>query len=421
MRAIGEIKARELNKDAKISGGLSIASLNLREFLDGIGVELPPMQASDALNQFELVSRLNGSSKGMMLEELNLKLDGSTFTGNLGVSDFAKQALRADLKGDKLDLNRYLPPKTQDSAGAARKAEVKDSIAGAGKDGSTPLPDKPTQQAWSDEKVLPVDQLRKLDLQLALSLAQLTYDKHQLSDVNLKANGRGGLITVEEARGKLQGGSFVSSGRIDVRQAEPMLSLQQRVSRIPLEPLLKKDDQPSPIKGLLDLDAKFNTRGNSQKAWVEALNGNASFVLNDGVLVDANLEQQLCRGIATLNRKALSNPPTGKDTPSANSRAASACATASPTTRTSRLRCRAWQSAATATSTCACSASTTRWASPWKATSAKCRTRPARSTSATSASNGHCAAAARWSWAPRPAAWTRTASARSPHAWPATS
>lgn len=315
MRALGEIKARELGEDAKISGGLSIASLNLREFLDGIGVQLPAMQAGDALNQFELVSRLNGSSKGMMFEELNLKLDGSTFTGKLGVADVSKQALRVDLKGDKLDLDRYLPPKAKDSAAAARKAEVKESIAGAGKDGTTPLPKPPTQQAWSNEKVLPVDQLRKLDLQLALSLGQLTYDKHPLTDVNLKANGRGGLITLEEARGKMQGGSFAGSGRIDVRQAEPMISVEKRLSRIPLEPLLKKDDQPSPIKGLLDLDAKFNTRGNSQKEWVEALNGNASFVLNDGVLVDANLEQQLCRGIATLNRKSLSNPPTGKDTP----------------------------------------------------------------------------------------------------------
>ena len=286
LRALGEIKARELGEDAKISGGLSIASLNLREFLDGVGVELPPMQASDALNQFELVSRLNGSSKGMMFEELNLKLDGSTFTGKLGVADVAKQALRADLKGDKLDLDRYLPPKAKDSAGAARKAEVKESIAGAGKDGTTPLPNAPTQQAWSNEKVLPVDQLRKLDLQLTLSLGQLTYDKQPFTDVNLKANGRGGLITLKEVRGKMQGGSFVGNGRIDVRQAEPMISVEKRLSRMPLEPLLKKDDQPSPIKGLLDLDAKFNTRGNSQKEWVEALNGNASFVLNDGVLVD---------------------------------------------------------------------------------------------------------------------------------------
>ncbi|MGG2399978.1 AsmA family protein [Pseudomonas sp. SH1-B] len=315
LRALGELKARDLDKDAKLSGGLSIAPLNLREFLEGSGVELPKTRDAESLKQFELVSRLNGSPTSMMLEDLTLKLDGSTFTGSLGVADFARQALRADLKGDKLNLDAYLPPETKDSASAARQAEVKDSISSAGKDGSTPLPNAPTQQAWSDDKVLPVDQLRKLDLQLALSLDQLTFDKQPFTDVTLKANGRGGLITLQEVRGKLQGGSFSGNGRIDVRQAEPMLSVEKRLSRMPVEPFLKKDDQASPVRGLLDLDAKFNTRGNSQKAWVEALNGTASFVLNDGVLVDANLEQQLCRGIATLNRKSISNPPSGKDTP----------------------------------------------------------------------------------------------------------
>lgn len=315
LRALGELKVRELDKDAKLTGGISIAALNLREFLDGIGIELPAMRDAGSLSQFELVSRLNGSSTGLMLENLDLKLDGSSYTGSLGVADIAKQALRADLKGDKLDLDRYLPPKSKDSAAAARQSEVKASIADAGANGTTPLPNAPTQQAWSDENVLPVDRLRTLDLQLALSLGQLTYDQQPFTDVSLKANGRGGLITLEEARGKLQGGSFVGSGRIDVRQAEPMISIEKQLSRIPVEPLLKKEDQPSPIRGLLDLDAKFNTRGNSQKAWIEALNGTASFVLNDGVLVGANLEQQLCRGIATLNRKNLSSPPTGKDTP----------------------------------------------------------------------------------------------------------
>ena len=69
------------------------------------------------------------------------------------------------------------------------------------------------------------------------------------------------------------------------------------------------------MRGLLDLNADVRTQGNSEKAWVDALNGNASFSLSDGVLVDANLEQQLCQGIATLNRKSLSGEPRGKDTP----------------------------------------------------------------------------------------------------------
>ena len=317
LRALGELKVRDLDKDPKLAGGLSVAPLNLREFLGGIGQKLPPMRDENALGQFELVTRLSGSPNSLTLEELQLKLDDSSFSGQIAVADLAKQALRVQLKGDRLDLDRYLPAKTKESqdASAARQAEVKESIADAGRNGSTPLPKAPTQQAWSAAPVLPVDQLRKLDLQLALNLAQLTAEQQAITDFSLKANSRGGLLTLEQMRGKLGNGSFDAKASIDVRPAVPLLSLQQRLSRIPVEPFLKSEQRPSPLKGQLDLQSTLSTSGNSQKAWIDGLNGNAGFVLNDGVLVDANLEQQLCRGIATLNRKVLSDEPRSKDTP----------------------------------------------------------------------------------------------------------
>jgi hypothetical protein len=60
------------------------------------------------------------------LEELNLKVDDSTFTGRIAVEDFAKQSLRIQLKGDTFDADRYLPPKSAEanSAAVARQAEV---------------------------------------------------------------------------------------------------------------------------------------------------------------------------------------------------------------------------------------------------------------------------------------------------------
>ncbi len=316
LRALGELKVRDLDKDPKLAGGLSIAPLNLREFLTGIGQKLPPMRDENALGQFELVTRLSGSPNSLSLEELQLKLDDSSFSGQIAVADLAKQALRVQLKGDRLDLDRYLPAKAKDSKDtSARQAEVKESIAEAGQNGSTPLPKAPTQQAWSAAPVLPIDQLRKLDLQLALSLAQLTAKQQAIADLSLKANSRDGLLSLEELRGKLGDGNFEAKASIDVRPAVPLLSLQKRLSRIPVEPFLKSEQRPSPLKGLLDLRSSLSTSGSSQKAWIEGLDGSASFVLNDGVLVDANLEQQLCRGIATLNRKVLSGEPRSKDTP----------------------------------------------------------------------------------------------------------
>ena len=317
LRALGEVKVRDLQSEPKLSGGLSVAPVNLREFLASLGQKLPPMSDEKTLAQFELVTQLGGTANSLSLDDLTLKLDDSTFTGRLAVADFAKQALRVQLKGDKLDLDRYLPPASKDKkdADSARKAEVRETVANAGQAGTTPVPNAPTQQAWSSSEVLPIPALRKLDMQANLVLGQLTLQKQAFSDVSLKARSQGGALNLEELRGKLGNGSFAIKADADVRPAVPVLSLHTQLSGIPVEPFLKDEQRPSPLKGLLDLTSELTTSGNSQKAWIDALNGTASFMLKDGVLVDANLEQQLCRGISTLNRKQLSGEPRSKDTP----------------------------------------------------------------------------------------------------------
>ena len=141
LRGLGELKARDLDKEAKISGAMTVAQFNLREFLQGTGQQLPAMADGNALNRAELVSRLSGTANSLALEELTLKLDDSTFTGRIAISDFARQALRVDLKGDRLNLDRYLPPPSKDEpAGAARKSEVKNTQAAAVGSGSTRCP-----------------------------------------------------------------------------------------------------------------------------------------------------------------------------------------------------------------------------------------------------------------------------------------
>ncbi|WP_374979218.1 AsmA family protein [Pseudomonas solani] len=315
LRALGELKVHDLDKTPRLEGGLSIAQLDLREFLTGLGVELPAMQDAGTLKKFEMAAKLAGTPTSLALEQLNLKLDDSTFSGRLAIADLDKQALRVQLKGDKLDLDRYLPPKKKDKDTSARQAEVQGAVAAAGQAGTTPLPDKPSQHAWSEEPVLPLEPLRKLDLEADLVFGQLTFDKLPLGDARLKARGKGGLIELEQMRGALYGGDFEAKASLDVRPPVPLLAAQKRINHIPVEKILTALEQKPPVRGALDLSAAITTSGNSQKAWVDGLNGTASFVLNDGALLDANLEQQLCQGIATLNRKALTTTYSGKETP----------------------------------------------------------------------------------------------------------
>ncbi|MDH1628978.1 AsmA family protein [Pseudomonas mosselii] len=320
LRALGELNVRDLDKAPQVSGGLSIAQFDLRTFLDGIGHPLPATADPAAFKKLELVTRLQGTQNSLALEDLAVKLDDSMFTGRVAVDDFAKQALRVRLKADTFNADRYLPAKSEEAKGAtaARQAEVKQqeatAVAGAG---TTPLPDAPTQVAWSNDKLLPVDRLRALDLQADLSFGALTLDKLPISDAQLTATGQAGLVTLQTLRGGLYNGTFEAKGTVDVRPAVPQIGVNTKINRVPVEHFIKREspDQAPPVKGLLTLNSDLTATGNSQKALVDTLNGNASFTINDGVLVNANLEQQLCQAIATLNRKQLSGEQRGKDTP----------------------------------------------------------------------------------------------------------
>lgn len=317
LRALGELKANDLDKTPQISGGLSIAQFDLAKFVDSIGQKLPAM-AEGSLSKVELVSRVAATPTSIAFDNINLKLDDSSFSGRIAVEDFAKQSLRAILKADTFNADRYLPPKSAqaNSATQVRQAEVAsteaDAMAGAG---STPLPDKPSKTAWSTERLLPVERLAKLDVDADLTFGQLTIDKLPIQNAALKATGQSGLLTLTNLSGELYNGGFAANGTLDVRPSAPVLNLQTRLNRVPVEKILESQGKNPPVKGLVTLTSNVTGSGNSQQALIDTLNGNASFVINNGVLLNANLEQQLCKGIATLNRKTLSGEPRGKDTP----------------------------------------------------------------------------------------------------------
>ncbi len=313
LRAIGEIKLYDLDSAPRLNGGLSIAQLNLREFLDRVGISLPASADPASLSHFELVTRLGGSPSSLALEDLKLKLDDSNISGRLEVADFSRQALRAQLKIDRLDLDRYLAPASKDST--PRDTEVKASLSSAGDKGSTALPKAPTQHAWSDAPLVPVERLRRLDLQVELNLGGFTLKQLRFENTDLQATAKDGLLDISELRGDLLEGSFSSHSRLDARSDIPLLDSQLSLKNVPIEALLQASGKPSPLNGQLELETQLHSAGISERALIDALDGSARFQLLNGVLLDANLEQQLCTGIATLNRKTLASTPRDRNTP----------------------------------------------------------------------------------------------------------
>ena len=262
LKALGDLQIAELDQQAKISGALSIAAVNLQEFLIGVGIELPDMADKKALSHFELSTRLQGTPNSLVFNEMALSIDQTALTGSAGIKDFARSALYAHLQGDQLDADRYLPA-VEKKAPTQRQAEVKQQTATAGRSGSTALPDKPSNSAWSTDKALPMEQLAKVNADLDLAFNELTLSKFPISQAKFKLLANKGKITLNNLQGNLYKGEFKTSGSLDTQADRPLITLKLNTKNIPIEKIQQTLEQEVTISGLLDLNTDLRTQGNS--------------------------------------------------------------------------------------------------------------------------------------------------------------
>lgn len=301
MKATGTLKATALDAEPKFTGQLNVADFDARDLLRDLGQALPEMADPGGLSQVSFSTTLAGSASSLMLNDLNLVVDGATLKGQLGLADFERQALRFKLAGDSLNLDNYLLPVDEKDGTAPQQTGGSKSTAAA--------------QEWSDESVLPLERLATLDVDGSLELQQVTLTGQDINAFKAVVSARDGRIQLKQLDGGVFSGTFTSKGEIDTRQTPVKMTLSSQIKGIDSLVAQQAYDVPAQVRGDLDLTMDLSMRGNSMRRWMNTLGGNAKFQVEDGALLGVNLEQQLCRAIALANRKSLSGEHGSEDTP----------------------------------------------------------------------------------------------------------
>ena len=303
MRATGQLKVSDLDSEPQLAGRLDVAAFDARDLLRDLGQTLPDMADPGALSSVALSANLAGGASSLMLNDLQLALDGFALQGSLGLADFERQALRFDLAGDNLNLDNYLPPSAEGEGSSSGSAG-----SGGSRSQSAPEP-------WSDDDVLPLDTLARLDVDGKLALQQVTLTGQTIKPFNMAVRARDGVVRLTQLDGGIFGGSFSASGSIDTRKTPVGSGLKAQLKGIDSAAAQQAYEVPQQVSGLLDLNLDVTAGGNSLRRWMNTLNGNASFKVTDGALLGVNLEQQVCRAIALANRKSLSGERGSENTP----------------------------------------------------------------------------------------------------------
>lgn len=257
-----------------VTGDLASNTVSPRELMTAAGIAIPATASADVLKRLAVQTRLRADANSVLLSPLQITLDGSNIHGEAGVKSLSDGRLFARLTLDKINIDHYLPP----AAPAAKAEEVKPAASKAKK---------------AAEQLLPVDLLRTLNFDVALKAGALTVVTYPIQDLRVTAMANGGLINVSEFKGRVADGSFSVPVLVDVRGAQPVITLKPRLDRINLGPIAKQALNKDVFDGRMNFNGSVVVRGNDADAWLRSAQGPNTLSLNEGVIKGVNVTDAL--------------------------------------------------------------------------------------------------------------------------------
>jgi AsmA protein len=207
---------------------------------------------------------------------LTTQFDESKVRLAANAEKFSPLALGFDLALDRLNVDKYLPPKPEAAkAGAAAPGSA--SGTGAGRS--------------SAETPLDFSALNGLNLHGALSIGSLQVSKLKFANLHAQLKLANGRLNVAPLAANLYGGSM--NGSMMVNANGNAVALRQTLAGISINPLLKDLANKDLLAGKGALMVDVTGRGATVSALKKSLNGAASLSLRDGAIKGINLAQSL--------------------------------------------------------------------------------------------------------------------------------
>jgi len=284
LKLTADIKGTQIKDSPSFKGPINIAPFNLSRFIKDLGIAIPNMQDAQALNQFSAALNLQVTTDSADIKNILVKLDDTNIKGSASIHNFAKPAVKFDIKVDAINVDRYLSPKKEEEP---KKVTT------------------PASTAVTTAELFPVETLRKLNANGQINIGNLTMNQLKMQGIRLKLNAINGVIKTQQGINKLYQGAYSGNSSINVQNKLPQLSLNEKLSNIQVEPLLKALDITDKMSGLVNASIKVAGQGNSTPAIKSSLNGNVDFSFKDSVIKGFNLQKLIDSSKSLLANKAL--------------------------------------------------------------------------------------------------------------------
>jgi len=273
----GQLNGTAVLGDAAFDGEIRVGEFNPRDVIKALGQVVPEVSDPEVLSRAEAALQLAATKDSVSLSDIQLKLDDSTVKGNVNVANFAKPAIRFGLHLDQIDVDRYLPPQSD----------------------QPPVP--PTTAAAAGAQMIPVETLRALDVDGELKIDRLKAAQLRSTDISMKLVARNGVVRVHPASARMYQGQYKGDIKMDVRGKQPKITMNESLAGVQVGPLLKDLTGEERLTGKTEASANLVTSGQTPDEFKKTLNGKIAFAFTDGAVKGFNLAAMIRKAQAQIN------------------------------------------------------------------------------------------------------------------------
>ena len=282
LRASGDLQGENLLDGLVLKGPIRVESFSPQSVLQRFDVDLQTAD-ENVMQNSSADAVMNLSPAGIMFSEVDLVLDDTRLRGSAGR---VSEQIRFDLTADAIDVDRYLPPPAEGDAAAA---DAEGSL---------------------DEVDLPLEAIRQVNVRGKFTLQQAKFAGLSFADLVLNVNARNGELRLTPSA-NAYGGSYSGNIAIKARANDAVLSLEQDLKNIDMNPLGNDLYQVDKVTGLANAAFKLSASGSNLGEIRRKLNGTMDLNLADGAWEGIDLWHEFRKARALFKQEAAPEAPAG--------------------------------------------------------------------------------------------------------------
>lgn len=269
----------------KVDGAVNVNTADLRGLMAWLG---QPLGSGGGLKTFKASGIFGIEPDAISFEETRFTLDDTSGEANGKVAFGGKPKVTARLALRELVLDPYL------GTSPASPENLRGS--GAGSSSGTGGGQQTASSGWSSE---PIDfkGLQAVDVDFRVTTGEIRWDKIKIGESALGATIENGVLTANLEKLALYEGAGMGTVTLNGAAETPEVAAKFSLSGLDAYPLLRDAADFEWIEGRAAISLDVSSRGGSQQALVQGVNGTASYEFVDGAIRGINIPKMV-RGLS---------------------------------------------------------------------------------------------------------------------------